>query len=168
MSATVLVCTSAIACEDLTVAHPHSDQSGEVDPAAVEHIEIEMIKARVLSRCGLSSRLAENKLPWYFHYEYGIELINEGAASHAIEPLQMTANLKSKPVRGERMYGMWFVNYLPYFQISLAYAELGDWENAWDAIRISEEMVEFSPGDFEYDKFTALKELIEQNRQPAS
>jgi len=126
VAAMCLICSNAIACEDSEVAHPHSGQSGELDSGAVVDLEIEMIKARVLRQCGLSSKLAD---------------------------------------RDERMYGMWFVNYLPYFQISLAYSELGEWDKAWDAIRMSEEMVEFSPGDFEYDRFATLKALIEQNRQ---
>jgi len=108
VAAMCLVCSNAIACEDPEVAHPHSGQSGEMDSGAVVDIEIEMIKARVLRQCGLSSKLAENKLPWYFHYEYGLELINAGAASQAIEPLQMTANLKSKPGRSRRAH-VWHV-----------------------------------------------------------
>jgi hypothetical protein len=140
-----------------------------VDPALqapeLSDQEVAEIRDRVLQRCGLSSKLSENKLPWYFHYEFGVELINRGAAEWAVEPLQMTANLKSEPRRSTRMYGMWFVNYLPYYQISLAWSELHEWDRAWDAIRMSEEMLEFSPGDFEYEKFASLKELIEQNRR---
>jgi hypothetical protein len=156
VAVTSLFCSSAVACEDLDVAHPHEGD-----------ITVEMIRERVLERCGLSSKLAQNKLPWYFHYEFGVELMKEGATDLAIEPLQMTANLKSEPSRGTRMYGMWFVNYLPYYQISLAYSQLGEWDKAWDALQMSESMVEFSPGDFEYDKFESLKALIEVNRQAA-
>jgi len=159
LTATSLLCSGAMACEDLTVAHPHFDESGD--------IKIEMIRDRVLRRCGLSSTVAENKLPWYFHYEYGIELMSVGATQQAIEPLQITANLKSEPARGTRMYGMWFINYLPYYQMSLAYSQLGEWDKAWEALLMSEQLVEFSPGDFEYDKFESLKALIEVNRQTA-
>jgi hypothetical protein len=164
LSALLMTGFNAVACEDLEVEHPHADFSDDV----VTDVELEIIRERVLKRCGLSSRLAENKLPWYFHYEFGMELIKEGAAAQAIEPLQMTANLKSESARGTRMYGMWFVNYLPYYQMSLAYSELGEWELAWDALQMSEQLVEFSPGDFEYDKFESLKSLIEQKRQATS
>jgi len=64
VAAMCLICSNAIACEDSEVAHPHSGQSGELDSGAVVDLEIEMIKARVLRQCGLSSKLAENKLPW--------------------------------------------------------------------------------------------------------
>jgi len=77
----------------------------------------------------------------------------------------MTANLKSESRRNARMYGMWFVNYLPYYQMSLAWSELQEWDQAWDAIRISEEMQEFLPGNNQYEKFSSLKELIEKSRK---
>jgi len=35
-------------------------------------------------------------------------------------------------------------------------------------IRMSENLVEFSSGDFEYDKFASLKNLIVQHRQSNS
>jgi len=129
--------------------------------------ELFVIRKRILKRCGISQKLSKNKLPWYFYYEFGVELINMGAADRAVESLQMTANLKAEPMRGARMYGMWFINYLPYYQMSLAWSELREWDRAWDAIRMSEELVEFSPGDFEYEKFASLRDLIEKNRRSA-
>ena len=79
----------------------------------------------------------------------------------------MTANLKAEPARAARMYGMWYVNYLPYYQMSVAYAQLGNWERAWEAITLSEALVEFSPGDHDYEAFESLKMTIERERQPA-
>lgn len=146
------------ACEE-----KHHDASQRA--ADSTQAEIEAIRSRVLSRCGLSPKLAENKLPWYFFYEFGVELLNAGQASEALESLQMTANLKSESARPARMYGMWYVNYLPYYQISIAYAQLENWDRAWDAITMSEAMVEFSPGDYEYESFVSLKKTIERERQ---
>lgn len=154
--------TEGFACEDPTVEHPHEEAAG-----TAAEVNLETIRSRVLRRCGLSEKLADNHLPWYFHYEYGVELIREGAAVHAIEPLQMTANLRAEPARATRMYGMWFVNYIPYFQMSLAWSELGEWDQAWDAIRLSEELHEVSPADAEYEQYTELKQLIESNRRTA-
>lgn len=157
----------AAACEDQRVAHPHPDAAPAASPVDAGDIALEMIRDRVLRRCGLSGRLAENKLPWYFHYEYGVELIREGAASHAIEPLQMTANLRSRPARDARMYGMWFVDYLPYYQISKAWSKLGEWDLAWDALVMSESFREFSPRDRDYEQYLDLKKLIESHRESA-
>lgn len=143
-------------------------QSSDMQLQDLTEQQLQDIRKRVLKRCGLSSKLTSNRLPWYFHYEFGVELVRRGAAGEALEPLQMTANLKPQPMRDARMYGAWFINYQPYFQISLAYSELGEWDRAWDAIRISENLVEFSNGDIEYEKFTSLKSLIAQHRQPNS
>ena len=137
---------------------------GDTQAQALTEQQLQDIRKRVLRRCGLSSKLTHNRLPWYFHYEFGVELVRQGAAGEALEPLQMTANLKPQPMRDARMYGAWFINYLPYYQMSLAYSELGEWDNAWDAIRMSENLVEFSSGDFEYEKFATLKNLITQHR----
>jgi hypothetical protein len=155
----ILSAPSLVACED--------DDLERVSAVAEStQAEIEAIRNRVLRRCGLSPKLAENKLPWYFFYEFGVELLNAGKAAEALEPLQMTANLKSEPARAARMYGMWYINYLPYFQMSLAYAQLEQWDQAWDAIVMSEALVEFSPGDYQYDDFESLKQTIARERQP--
>lgn len=150
--ASIACCGVATACEDPAVSHPHAQLDDPADIAAIRDL--------VLRRCGLSGKLAENRLPWYFHYEFGMALIGEGESQHAIEPLQMSANLRATPGRGVRMYGMWFINYLPYFQISLAYSELGDWPNAWNAILMSEELSEFTPQDAGYEEFVELKNRI--------
>jgi len=156
----VILSTSNLsACEDTQAAE---------SPAAISsQAQIEAIRNRVLRRCGLSPKLAENKLPWYFFYEFGVELLDAGKAAEALESLQMTASLKAEPARAARMYGMWYVNYLPYFQMSLAYAQLEQWELAWDAIVMSEALVEFSPGDYEYETFESLKQTIARERQTA-
>jgi len=157
----------ANACENEQIEHSHDGEPAQDQAVDAARMELEIIRDRVLRRCGLTSRLARNKLPWYFHYEYGIELIRAGAAGYAVEPLQLTANLRSEPARNARMYGMWFVDYLPYYQISLAYSELGEWDNAWDAIRLSEAQEEIAAGDAEYDRFASLKRLVAENRRPA-
>ena len=144
---------------------PLDGQAADSSVQNLSEAQLHNIRKRVLKRCGLSSRLASNRLPWYFHYEFGVELVRLGAPAEAVEPLQMTANLKPEPARDARMYGAWFVNYQPYYQMSLAYSDLGQWDAAWDAIRISENLVEFAPGEFEYDKFESLKSRITRNRQ---
>jgi len=155
---------NAFACDMPDPNYPNA----EVPDGMITDAELKIIRERVLNRCELSSKLADNKLPWYFHYEAGVELLNEGATEQAIEPLQMTANLRTEAARGTRMYGMLFVNYLPYYQISLAYSELGEWDKAWEALQMSEQQLEFVPHDADYDQFASLKTLIDQNRRTAS
>ena len=148
------------ACEDDEVVEAAAQTASVQD-------EIEVIRQRVLQRCGLSPKLAQNKLPWYFFYEFGVELLDAGQADAALESLQMTASLKAEPARPALMYGMWYVNYLPYYQMSIAYSKLELWDRAWDAITMSEALVEFSPGDYEYEDFADLKEKIAGERKKA-
>jgi tetratricopeptide (TPR) repeat protein len=127
--------------------------------------EAEIIRSQVLRRCALSSKVNLNRLPWYFHYEYGRDLLDAGDSERAIEAFVLGANISEDPGRGKRMYGMWFIDYLPYYQIALAHSKLGEWESAQTAIQTSENYGEFSPKDPDYESFTSLEQLIEQHLQ---
>jgi tetratricopeptide (TPR) repeat protein len=123
----------------------------------------ELIRSSVLKRCAVSPRIGANKLPWYFHYEYGRDLLEAGDAQRALDMLVLGANVREDSKRGKRMYGMWFIDYLPYYQIAVAHSKLGNWESAYDAIKTSENFGEFSPDDPDYESFTALDQLIKSN-----
>lgn len=130
---------------------------------SISENEAQIIRAQVLKRCALSSKVSHNKLPWYFHYEYGKNLMEAGDTQRAIEAFTLGANISEDPGRDKRMYGMWFIDYLPYYQIALAHSKLGDWESARHAIQTSENFGEFSPSDPDYESFTSLEQLIEKN-----
>jgi hypothetical protein len=109
--------------------------------------------------------MAENKLPWYFYYEFGVELLKSGDPQRAVEAFVLGANVREDPSRNKRMYGMWYIDYLPYYQLALAHSKLGNWESARDAIETSENFGEFSPDDSDYESFTSLNQLIQSNLQ---
>ena len=125
----------------------------------------ELIRSAVLRRCAVSSKLDSNKLPWYFHYEYGVDLMEAGDPQRALETLVLGANIREESKRNKRMYGMWFIDYLPYYQIALAHSKLGNWESAYDAIQTSVNFGEFQPGDRDYESFSELDELIKNHMQ---
>lgn len=127
--------------------------------------EVELIRSQVLKRCSVSSQMAENKLPWYFYYEFGVELLKAGDPERAVEAFVLGANVREDPSRNKRMYGMWYIDYLPYYQLALAHSKLGNWESARDAIETSENFGEFSPDDSDYESFTSLSQLIQSNLQ---
>ena len=132
---------------------------------SISETEAQIIRAQVLKRCALSTKVAHNKLPWYFHYEFGRDLLEAGDSERAIEAFLLGANLSEDPGRDKRMYGMWFIDYLPYYQIALAHSKLGEWESAQNAIKTSENFGEFSPNDPDYESFRSLERLIESNLQ---
>lgn len=125
----------------------------------------ELIRSAVLRRCAVSSKLDQNKLPWYFHYEYGVDLMEAGDPQRALETLVLGANIREESKRNKRMYGMWFIDYLPYYQIALAHSRLGNWESALDAIQTSENFGEFKQGDQDYESYSELNTLIKNNLQ---
>jgi len=125
--------------------------------------EVELIRAQVLNRCAIDAKLAKNKLPWYFYYEFGMDLMKAGDAKRAVEAFQLGANLREDPRRNKRMYGMWYVDYLPYYQLALAHSKLGEWQQAHEAILTSENFGEFSPNDPDYASFSELDRLISSN-----
>lgn len=119
------------------------------------------VASKILKRCIGAAKNEE--LPWYFHYKCGVDLMQAGEAQRAVEAFQMGANAREDSSRGKRMYGMWYIDYLPYYQIALAQSKLGDWQSARAAIIMSSKFGEFSPMDPDYGSFLELDELIREN-----
>ena len=144
---------------DVSPARTEADDSVNV----VYHSDdgTELTSDQVIRRCISSSQRPENnKLPWIFHYQCGIELMKAGDAQRAIDSFEIGANALEDPRRGKRMYGMWFIDYLPYYQMALAHSQLGEWQNAYNALKISETFGEFTPADPDYESFSELDQLI--------
>jgi len=128
--------------------------------------EVAEIRTQVLRNCAISSRVKDSKLPWYFHYEFGTRLLEAGDSARALEALLTGADKRVESGRDNRMYGMWYVDYLPYYQMALAHSKLGQWESAYDAIRTSHNFGEFTPSDPDWESFVTLQRLIESKVHP--
>jgi tetratricopeptide (TPR) repeat protein len=129
----------------------------------LSNMNAEVVRARVLKRCALSTKIEENKLPWYFHYLLGLEFSGEGDNSRALESFQLGANIREESMRNKRLYGMWFLDYLPYYQIALTNARLGNWKHANNALYVSLYEGEFVPGEAGWIDFTKLENQIRQH-----
>jgi len=132
-----------------------------VEPELVSQSSGESIPAKILKRCTKAAKMEE--LPWYFHYKCGVDLMKAGDAQRAVESFSMGANVREDSARSKRMYGMWYIDYLPYYQIALAQSQLGDWKSARAAIIRSTKFGEFSPVDPDYSSFLELDQLITEN-----
>ncbi len=139
--------------------------SGQNQSYTLSQQEVDKIRSRALRRCAISSDVNGSNLPWYFHYEFGLDLIEAGDSQRAVEVLSVGASKRMHSGRDRRMYGMWFIDYLPYYQIALAHSKLGDWESAYDAITTSRNFGEFSPNSADYDEFKELEQLINSELQ---
>ena len=120
----------------------------------------EALRRKVLLQCGLSED-ATASLPWYFHFEYGRELLSSGDARRAVAELSRAVDLNPVPHAAKRMYGMWYVDYFPYYQLALAHSELGNWSCAANAMRLSQMSELSGTRNFDLVKYAALRRQIE-------
>jgi len=127
--------------------------------------EVDKIRSRTLRHCAMSPNRADSKLPWYFHYEFGLNLLEAGDSQRALEVLSEGASKRTESGRDRRMYGMWFIDYIPYYQMALAHANLGNWESAHDAIKTSQNFGEFPLNSPDYEEFSKLEQLINSKLQ---
>jgi len=128
----------------------------EKKPPHLSEAEAARIRSEVLTRCKLPQDSKAKDAPWYFHYELGLELAERGDAQRALDALIDSVDRRPEPQRKARLYGMWFLDYLPYLQIARAHAHLGNRECAMDALRLSEQLGEVTPDDRDAKELEAL------------
>ena len=124
--------------------------------------EVERIREEVLSRCHLDSETTE--APWYYHYELGLELARRDDPQRALDAFIEATQRRPDPAHRARIYGMWFKDYIPYFYIARAHAELGNWECADDALRLSNQFGEVSSDDAQYSELQDLSRKAQESR----
>ncbi len=118
--------------------------------------EVARIRREVLSRCRLPADAKPSDAPWYFHYELGLSLAEHGDSQRALDALIDSVDRRPEPQRKARLYGMWFLDYLPYLQIARAHAKLGNRECALDALRLSQDLGEVGPDDRDVKELRGL------------
>jgi len=124
-------------------------------PPLLADAEFRRLQQDVLTRCHLGSGEAEHA-PWYFHYELGLALEKRGDHQRALDAFIESASRKAQPQQLARIYGVWFMDYLPYFQIARAHARLGNLECARDAYALSRRLGEASEKDKDFAELKAL------------
>jgi tetratricopeptide (TPR) repeat protein len=85
---------------------------------------------------------ATGGLPWYVNYETGLAYIESGDWLNAIENLKLALGSNGIPRRYARTYGMWFITYIPYYYLGLAYYNQGMWQLAANYFETSERLGE--------------------------
>lgn len=130
-------------------------------PTVLTEQEFQTIRQRILTRCGLQRETEDSRAPWYFHYEMGMTLEKKGDPQRALGSLIAATDRRPYPQRDARMYGMWFTDYRPYFEIARAHARLGNWRCALDAIQLSRRFGEVKETDSDYASY---RDLISQTK----
>jgi len=129
-------------------------------PVSLTPEAADALRRRVLVECGLPADQRDN-LPWYFHFEYGRRLLDAGDARRAVVQLSQSVEMNPDAKAEKRLYGMWFTDYLPYFQLAEAHASLGNWPCAANALRLSRNAGEAEMGDIPGDRVRALQQSID-------
>ncbi len=145
--------------DDVTPPYAHYERQPEV----LSEAEFEELARRLAIRCGVDSTPgAIDSAPWYYHYELGLALADRGDPQRALDALIAAADHRPDPQHTARMYGMWFTDYVPYFQIARAHAELGNWRCVLEALEVSQSSGEISERDAEFAAFRQLLAAAEQ------
>lgn len=159
---TLPAAASANAASDQAQAAARTYKSTSLAPVALD-----TLRRKVLVQCGLESATTESVLPWYFHFEYGRALLDAGDARRAVIQLNQSINLRPEPQARKRTYGMWFLDYLPYFELAEAHAMLANWPCAEHAMQLSESSGEIDLGRIAPKRIHALQERIDRHLDEA-
>lgn len=102
-------------------------------------------------------------LPWYVNYETGLAYIESGDWLNAIDNLKLALGSNGIPRRYARTYGMWFITYIPYYYLGLAYYNQGMWQLAVNYFETSERLGEVK--DLEPESSNLASSLEEARRK---
>jgi len=135
-------------------------------PTTLSEQDFEALRGRILSRCHVLPDADPARAPWYVHYELGLELEKRGDARRALDALIEATHRRPEPRRNARMYGMWFTEYKPYFEIAKMHFALGNRQCAADALRISAGEREVTEGDKAFGDFQELETALGKGVKP--
>lgn len=125
--------------------------------------ELESLKQSIFESCDGPFGPTEENDQWYVHYERAMDAVEDGRRSDALRSLLEAVALRPEPQRRARTYGMWLVDYYPYFQIARLHAQARNWTCARDALEISKRLNEIDPRSREYNEMMLLD--METDRQ---
>jgi hypothetical protein len=126
-------------------------------PPVLSESEFNMLRTDVLNKCNLpDAKLSD--APWYARYELALELERKGDYPRALRQLIDAVALRPNPQRHARMYGMWLIDYYPYFHIAREHVRLENWECARNALEISQRLGEIPTDAPEINELMALQQ----------
>lgn len=156
----------AIAFAGVAMLAPRGLPAAVVDAGARVPMSVELatstvdaLRRKVLVQCGLEG--TRDTLPWYFHFEFGRALLDAGDARRAVAQLSQSVEINPQPRADKRLYGMWFTDYLPYFQLADAHARLGNWPCAAQAWELSQASGEVRTGRLDPARVRAVEDAID-------
>jgi len=125
-------------------------------PPVISEAEFHQLRDDVMTKCNIP--LDSKNAPWYARYELGLELERKGDYSRALGELIEAVSLRPNPQQHARMYGMWLIDYYPYFHIARSHVRLENWQCAKNALDISQKVNEIPDSAPEFREFLALQQ----------
>lgn len=134
----------------------------EAKPPVLTDQEFSMLRNDVLTKCDLPLDTKLRQAPWYANYELGLQLERKGDYPRALTHFIDAVANRPNPQRQARMYGMWLIDYYPYFHIARSHIRLENWECARNALDISSRLAEIPNGAPELSEYLSLQRLTDQ------
>jgi tetratricopeptide (TPR) repeat protein len=131
-------------------------------PPLLTEAEFNVLRNDVLTRCDLPEDTNLRNAPWYANYELGLELERKGDYSRALTHFIDAVSSRPNPQKQARMYGMWLVDYYPYFHIARSHVRLENWSCAKNALDISQRLNEIPRSAAESTEWTSLQREAER------
>lgn len=143
------------------VSADHSIRDYQKRPYLLSNLQLDTMKEEIRTRCSLP-KASDESYPWYFHYELGKELENKGDWQRALESFIQALDHRDRPRKSSRIYGMWFVDYYPYYNIGLAHYRLQNWKCADNAFQLSQIYEDIPPDSSESGKLQEMRTEVQQ------
>jgi tetratricopeptide (TPR) repeat protein len=131
-------------------------------PPVLTEEEFATLRNDVLSKCDLPLDTKLGQAPWYANYELGLALERKGDYPRALIHFIDAVAHRPNPQKQARMYGMWLIDYYPYFHIARSHVRLGNWQCAKNALDISQRLGEVPNAAAEMSELLSLRRETEK------
>ena len=134
----------------------------ESKPPVLTDEDFQLLRNDVLSKCDLPLDTKLKNAPWYANYELGLRLERKGDYSRALTHFIDAVAQRPNPQKQARMYGMWLIDYYPYFHIARSHVRLENWQCAKNALDISQRLGEIPVNAPENNEWVSLLRMTEK------
>lgn len=135
-------------------------------PPVLSEQEFQLLRNDVLTKCDLPLDTKLANAPWYANYELGLELERKGDYPRALTHFIDAVAHRPNPQKQARMYGMWLIDYYPYFHIARSHVRLENWQCAKNALEISQRLGEIPAGAREMSEWLSLMRETASHTSP--
>jgi tetratricopeptide (TPR) repeat protein len=126
-------------------------------PGVLSDAEFNTLRNDVMEKCNLPAETKSGDVPWYANYELGLALERKGDYPRALAHFIDAVANRPNPQKQARMYGMWLIDYYPYFHIARSHVRLENWQCANNALEISQRLKEIPAGAPELSEALSLR-----------